>query len=264
MKSPIRWAGSKRLLLPHLKTLWRSEFKRYVEPFCGSACLFFDLEPKAAILGDLNEELIETYRALKHDPYLVLECIRRLRKGKFAYYKIRSQNPKWLSRFEKAARFLYLNRYCFNGIYRTNAAGVFNVPYGPPRSRLGVDENIILEAAARLKSATLISGDFSQTLLEAEKGDFVYMDPPYAIAKRRVFAQYHPNSFVVGDLKRLSSTLNVLNESGIFFAISYGDSCEARQLLKPWNPKRVWTRRHIAGFADARRGAFELLASNLN
>jgi DNA adenine methylase len=264
MKSPIRWAGSKRLLLPHLKALWRNEFKRYVEPFCGSACLFFSIEPKTAILGDLNDELIEMYLALKQDPYLVLECTRRLRRGERSYYAIRSQNPRFLSRPEKAARFLYLNRYCFNGIYRTNASGTFNVPYGPPRSKLGLDEETIVAASARLKSATLISGDFNQTLSEVEKGDFVYLDPPYAISKRRVFAEYHPSSFVVSDLQRLSTALHDMDKSGIFFAVSYGDSPEARTLLKSWSPKRVWTRRHIAGFADARRGAYELLATNFN
>jgi hypothetical protein len=130
VRSFIRWAGSKRLSLPYLRPYCRPPRGKYIEPFAGSACLFFELEPSSAILGDLNRELISAMRAIRRDVYRVLECLRRLRTGKAAYYKIRRSVTGELSDPELAARFLYINRHCFNGLYRTNQRGEF-----PPRYR---------------------------------------------------------------------------------------------------------------------------------
>ncbi|PTY07133.1 hypothetical protein DB347_07420 [Opitutaceae bacterium EW11] len=262
MKSPIRWAGSKRLLLPELSRYWNDTFARYVEPFCGSACLFFSLDGPPALLSDLNRELIDTFRWLKRDVDLVLECIRRLPVGKSAYYRIRAENPERMSEPARAARFLYLNRYCFNGIFRTNKAGSFNVPYGPPKSG-GVDENVIRNAAECLRSAKLIACDFETVIDQVEPNDFVYLDPPYVTTQERVFSEYMPGSFSLNDLRRFELALHRLDRKGTRFVVSYGDFPEAREILRRWNIRRVWVRRHIAGFAGARRGANELLATNI-
>lgn len=161
---------------------------------------------------------------------------------------------------------MYLNRYCFNGLYRTNLQGRFNVPYGPPkRGDLlpRVDEDLIRSASKMLSKALLVHGDFATTLDQCEVGDFVYLDPPYAVGSRRVFAEYLPNSFAGSDLPRLSSALDELNRRRITFVITYADCAEARALLKKWNPIRIRTPRNIAGFVGSRRCSFELLASNL-
>lgn len=263
MKSIIRWAGSKRQLLPRLRQFWPKGTKRYVEPFCGSACLFFHLEPVEAILGDLNSELISTYGAIKRDSALVCECLRRLPKGRISYYRIRDVEIESLSEAEIAARFLYLNRYCFNGIYRTNRQGKFNVPYGPPRSDNDFDYEAIQNAAQLLKRASLVNADFEDTLKCVEQRDFVYLDPPFAVSQRRIFAEYHPAAFGLNDLDRLQHCLVELDRKGVTFVISYADSKEARKLLELWKCMRVRTRRHIAGFAGDRRSAYELLATNL-
>jgi DNA adenine methylase len=263
MNPIIRWAGSKRQLLGKLREFWPSDAERYIEPFCGSACLFFDIEPRSAILGDLNTELISTYRALRHDPSLIWECLRRLPTGRQAYYRIRSIEVDSLSDAELAARFLYLNRYCFNGIFRTNLQGRFNVPYGPPRVDNGFDFPTIAKAAALLKRASLVNGDFEDTLKRVECGDFVYLDPPFAVSQRRVFSEYHPASFGLADLSRLSCCLNKLDRRGAKFVVSYADSKEARQLLRTWRCMRVRTYRHIAGFARHRKSAYELMATNI-
>ena len=263
MQPLIRWAGSKRQLLPKLRAYWPKTAKRYIEPFCGSACLFFDIEPKEAVLGDLNTELIATYRALKADPSLVCECLRRLNKGANAYYRTRAVDPSGLSDSEMAARFIYLNRFCFNGIFRTNRLGKFNVPYGPPRSGAGFDFDKIHSAAHLLRRSTLIAGDFEKTLQHVERDDFVYIDPPYAVANRRIFSQYHEAPFGVPDLERLGSRLETIDKVGAHFVISYADSREARSLLANWKPRRVRTQRHIAGFAGDRRYAFEIIATNI-
>lgn len=267
MRTFIRWAGSKRLTLHHLRPFWPGGRTRYVEPFAGSACLFFDLEPGSAILGDLNGDLINAMRAIRRDVERVIEQLRGFRRGGPAYHRVRSLDPALLSEYERAARFLYLNRYCFNGLYRTNLQGHFNVPYGPPkkgRPLPRVDEDLLRAASKLLARALLVHGDFSETLEQCEANDFVYLDPPYAVGSRRVFAEYLPTSFGGGDLDRLADSLDRLDRRGVAFVITYADCAEARALLGRWNPVRIRTPRNIAGFVGSRKYSFELLASNKN
>jgi len=264
LKSFIRWAGSKRQTLAKLRPLWAGTYSRYIEPFAGSASLFFDIEPQSAVLGDINSELVTTMRELQHDPHLVLECLRRLPRGRSHYYRIRATPVCTYSPAEQAARFVYLNRYCFNGLYRTNRKGEFNVPYGPPKSEAKIDEASILAAARLLQRAVLVNSDFEVTLEHANRGDFVYLDPPYAVAKRRIFTDYGADSFQTSDLSRLESALFRLDTTGAKFVITYADSTEARKLFRPWRRKRVWTKRNISGFVANRRGAYEILATNVD
>lgn len=258
----IRWAGSKRQSLTHLRPYWSSAFGRYVEPFAGSACLFFDLNPAEAILADINAELITTYSAIKRNVFRVIEALRRLKKGEKAYYQMRRLSPQMLNEFDLAARFLYLNARCFNGLYRTNLKGEFNVPYRPPGYE-AIDEERLVAAAQALIKVSLYQSDFEETLNLVQAGDFVYLDPPYALDGRRVFSQYGPSSFSTSDLRRLGMCLQLISDRGASFVITYGDSPEARRLMRPWKPRRIWTRRNIAGFACNRRGSYELLASNI-
>ena len=125
-RSFIRWAGSKRQLIPILSEFWKPNYKRYVEPFAGSAALFFYLAPNNALLGDINKELIDTYRQVRTNLKQVLNRLSLLNNNKTVYLRLRSQNPTLLSAPDRAARFIYLNRYCFNGLYRTNRSGAFN------------------------------------------------------------------------------------------------------------------------------------------
>lgn len=259
----LRWAGSKRKTLGKLRAYWKSSYSRYVEPFAGSACLFFEVEPQDALLGDLNAELVVTLRAVKANVGVVIEAIRRLPVGESHYYRIRSQEPISLPDSERAARFIYLNRFCFNGLYRTNASGKFNVPYGSQRKVRPIDVGALPSAASTLRSATIIRADFEETLSRTKPGDFVYIDPPYVIASRRVFKDYAAGSFCHSDLRRLRNCLLRLNSMGIHFVVTYGDSAEARELLSDFAATRIWTRRNIAGFASHRRGSYELLATNI-
>jgi DNA adenine methylase len=259
----IRWAGSKRALLPKLRKYWLKPNARYIEPFCGSGCLFFDLEPAVAVLGDINPELIATYRAIRNHPGQVIESLLRLKISRQTYYRLRAINPFSLSDSELAARFLFLNKLCFNGIYRTNQKGMFNVPYGAPKTKAKFDPSQLLEASQMLKRVTLLNADFEATARTAENGDFVYLDPPYAVSNRRVFKEYHPDSFTDSDLKRLKGLLVDLDKKGATFVVSYADCKEARELMADWSTSRVRTRRNVAGFSDHRKAAFELMASNL-
>ncbi len=263
MRPVMRWAGSKRQLLPTLRQYWSSGFRRYIEPFCGSACLFFDLEPQDAILGDLNGELVHTLRMLQIDVGRVISAIELIDRGPRDYYKIRALNPLTLTEADRAARFLYLNFYCFNGLYRTNRDGTFNVPCGRSKNKKKIDVDALLDASERLAKAMLIEADFEYTIQYAEKGDFVYLDPPYFVEKRRVFREYSGREFGKTDLGRLASSLYELDKRGVTFVLSYLYERELIETFSRWRIARVRTRRNIAGFASSRRGSYEVLISNL-
>lgn len=261
MRSPVRWAGSKRQMLGLLRGYWRND-ATYIEPFAGSACLFFDLEPNRAIIGDLNGDLINSYRFLRDDPESTLAELRTLRPDKEHYYEARGQSPQDLAGAEAAARFFFLNRHCFNGLYRTNLKGEFNVPFGMTRGAPPLDESLLLSASRLLSRAQLINADFEVTLDKAHCGDFVYLDPPYVSSADKVFSEYLPNSFTDRDLIRLQDCLEELDRRGVTFVVTYSECIEARKFMAKWKPKRWRARRHIAGFAAHRRFSFELIATN--
>lgn len=259
----LRWAGSKRQLLPELKAYWPAKPATYVEPFAGSAALFFSLGPRNAILGDLNEDLINALRAVQAFPVRVIEALRRIPIGEEAYYRVRRTRPAELSNIERAAHFIYLNHYCFNGLYRTNLRGDFNVPFGRHKGEHLLDFDLIWKTATLLRGVMLVAGDFERTLSFVNKADFVYLDPPYALHEYRAgFAEYHPKSFSVNDLQRLEAALERLDSIRAHFVLSYANSAEARRIGRRWNMRKVWVRRNIAGFASNRRGVAELLISN--
>jgi DNA adenine methylase len=262
MNTFLRWAGSKRKLLPVLLDAAPDKFDRYVEPFAGSACLFFALEPPRALLGDINADLINTYHALKSDVEAVIRHLAKHKKGKGAYYRVRSQDVSKDSSAKRAARFIYLNRFCFNGLFRTNGDGLFNVPYGGKRAGALPTAKTLRACAKSLKRATVSPLSFEQTLEKVKDGDFVYLDPPYSIQSRRVFNEYSHFSFGSKELRLLRAHLVRLNKKGIPFLVSYGVSREARKLAAGFEHREVVVQRQIAGFANKRRKSRELLITN--
>src|SRR6266404_362572 len=164
----LRWAGSKRQLVPTLSQFYDAKrYDRYVEPFAGSACLFFSLKPKKAVLGDINGDLIRTYRDVKYCCTDVTSRLRRFRKNKKEFLRRRKPNRQTSSRAHRAARFIYLNRCCFNGLYRTNNSGAFNVPYGGEGS--GAIPTELREYSRALRSAVLVAGDFEKVRSEERR-----------------------------------------------------------------------------------------------
>jgi DNA adenine methylase len=259
----LRWAGSKRQLVPVLKTYWKSSHERYLEPFAGSACLFFSLSPERAILGDLNADLISTYREVKYRHHGILSRLLKLRRSKWLYSKLRATDPAKLGASARAARFIYLNRYCFNGLYRTNLQGEFNVPYGGAGTGTLPSPDHLRDCANRLRRTRLVSGDFEKVLKHAKRGDFVYIDPPFAIRSRRVFNEYDPATFGVDDIKRLRVWMERLARRRIAFVVSYAESEEADVLRKGFDSQAVSVRRNIAGFVAHRSASKEILISNV-
>jgi DNA adenine methylase len=259
----LRWAGSKRRLLPVLQTFWTKKHKRYLEPFAGSACLFFAIKPPRAILGDLNPELIATFIEVKYRIVEVLKELKGLRPAdREEYGRLRAVDISTLTPPARAARFIYLNRFCFNGIYRTNLLGQFNVPYSGVRCGNLPGDDIFEKCSGRLRRARFINGDFERVLKHAEKGDLVYMDPPFAVRARRVFREYDPSTFTSEDIARLRGWMERLNAARINFVVSYAESDEGDVLRRDFSYEMVSVRRHIAGFAAHRALTNELLISN--
>lgn len=259
----LRWAGSKRKQLPHLSQFWNCDFRRYVEPFAGSACLFFSLQPKKALLADKNAELIDCYEVVRNRPHEVYSKLQRINRSHTQYYRLRQTRPNELADVDRAVRFLFLNRNCFNGIYRTNLKGEFNVPFSASRTGEFVTLEEFTTAAQLLKVAELHSWDYLRTLQSVRKGDFVYMDPPFAVSSRRVFKEYGAKTFNLADLEILRTYLPLLHRQDVSFVLSYAYCQQSQIIAKEWRALRIRVRRHIAGFATKRRVAYEHIITNI-
>ena len=168
VKPFLRWAGSKRKQISRLRQFWRDDHLRYVEPFAGSACLFFAIQPARAVLADKNSQLIETYEVVRRDPGEVYDRVVALPRTKSVYYAQRSRDPRRLSTIGRAARFVYLNRNCFNGIYRTNTQGLFNVPFATSRAGAFVSREEFIAAARALTMWNARLGFWTNTPLCSE------------------------------------------------------------------------------------------------
>jgi DNA adenine methylase len=258
----FRWAGSKRKSLQALTAFWSDRFERYIEPFVGSACLFLKIKPEVAILADLNSTLIQTYRTIRAHPLAVAEALYAIPRNSTTYYDVRRRAKSVSNAIGRAAFLVYLNRNCFNGIYRTNLNGEFNVPFGADQGQYPRPCDF-QTTAKLLGNAKLLSGDFGATLRHLRRNDFVYLDPPFAATGVRTFIEYGKRSFAAHDLDRLSRHMDRIDRHGAFFLVSYADCARARKIARNWNSKKVKVRRQIAGFAAKRRMAGELLITNL-
>ena len=259
--SIFRWAGSKRKLLPLLISQAPSRFERYIEPFGGSACLLFALHPQKAVLADINADLMGTYGILGRHPHRLRKAVSEIPQTAKKYFEIRSASIGGLDEFEKAVRFVYLNRFCFNGVYRTNRRGVFNVPRGRNTGQLP-PSRAFYRGSVALRGTQLRAVDFHECLHDVKRGDFVYLDPPYATSKRRAHGEYGYDSFGVEDLDRLLETLNWLDREGAHFLLSYTAAPPVVRAAQRWHCTYLYVRRNVAGFGRARKMAREILVSN--
>jgi DNA adenine methylase len=258
----IRWAGSKRYLAGELLPRFPTKINRYIEPFCGSASLFFILQPEKSILSDINSELINALYWIQYKNSALMTKYESLPDDREIYYLIRSLEPSKLSDIERAARFLYLNRLCFNGLYRTNKSGSFNVPYSGKRNSKPLSREEIKSASLLLKNCELRNDDYKKTIRSARKGDFLYIDPPYASTDKKSFCEYHENSFAVKDIGDLWIELNAADKRGVHFMLSYANCSEINKFRDQWNSEQLQVRRNIAGFAGHRKIATEVIVRN--
>jgi DNA adenine methylase len=263
LKPVLRWAGSKRSLIPRLLTFFPQSFGRYIEPFAGSACVFFAISPSRAVLNDNNPGLIRFYRDIRDQPQEVYAAFRKIARDDRTYYRMRQVYNELPASFERSVLFYYLNRNCFNGIFRTNIRGEFNVPFADRRVAAYPTIDEVLSASRLLRRSRLICGDFETACLKhAEAGDFVYLDPPYYVPSKRTFREYSATPFSQVDFDRLTFLLSELNRREVLFVLSYPDCDLARALAKPWRFAGVRARRRVAGASASRGYAEELVIRN--
>jgi DNA adenine methylase len=231
----LKWPGGKRWLAPLLLKIARTQrFSVYREPFLGGGALFFALNPDAAILSDINGELINTYRQVKLHPDLLLSSLRQLPTNRKTYYSVR--NAVGDSRIERAVRFLYLNRTAFGGLYRLNLDGVFNVPFGGGERTPAPlwTRKLIVSATAALRGARLLTCDFEEALRSAGRDDLVYCDPTYTVAhNNNGFVRYNESNFSWEDQKRLAACCHAAARRGAFIIVSNAHHEDLLGLYRP-------------------------------
>lgn len=218
VKPLLRWAGGKSWLVKRLRTLLPSNIGTYYEPFLGGGSLFFNLLPENAVLADVNERLVETYEIIRDHPSELSYVLQNWPNSEATFYFIR--NREFPTTVYRAAQFIYLNRTCWNGLYRVSRAGKFNVPFGY-HGRQVFDTIHLKEVSSALQSSRLVTGDFASTVSEAKQGDFIYFDPPYTTShSKNGFLQYNKNLFSWEDQKRLGRVATELAERGCHVVVS--------------------------------------------
>ncbi len=220
----VKWAGGKRQLIPQIRERMPEQFNNYYEPFVGGGAVIFELLPENAVINDINRALINAYQMICDHPQEFLQEINRLdaemwEDGKEYYYSLREHyNDKLMKDefdVELAALFVFINKHCFNGLYRVNGKGLFNVPYNNSR-RSSVDEQSIMEISEYLRNVTIISGDFEAACEGASTGDFVFIDSPYAPLNPTSFESYTKEGFDIESHRRLANLFDELTARGCY------------------------------------------------
>ncbi len=263
----VKWAGGKSRLLEQFKPLFPKEgsYKKYIEPFLGGGAVFFYLEPKEAIISDLNKDLIEAYKVVNLHLKELLKILKKYEKkhSKEFYLKIREKyNADGLDKITKAAYLIYLNKTCFNGLYRVNSKGGFNVPFGQHK-KFSVNETGLLEASKILKKSKIEHTGFEQVLKNARKGDFIYFDPPYyPLNISSNFTTYTKESFLEKEQEKLVKTFKKLDARGCILMLSNSDTPFICNLYKEWNITRVKAKRFINCIGSKRGDVSEVVVRN--
>lgn len=265
----VKWAGGKRSLLATFEPLLPVglERMRLVEPFAGGAAMFFAGRSLNGCLSDVNSALIETYEAVRDDLLGVIAHLADLAAAHSIerYYTVRARfnRRQFACAAELGATFLYLNKTCFNGLYRENRSGDFNVPVGKHKAPRILDVAVLTAASARLRMARLAVSSFESVLDEAQPGDFVYLDPPYVPRSRSSsFAAYASMGFSDADQARLAVVFRELAARGICAMASNSDTPRVRELYRDWPVQQVWARRCVGASAEARGAVPELVIRN--
>lgn len=257
----LKWVGGKRQLLNDILPLIKSK-GTYIEPFLGGGAVLFAHQPKKAIVNDYNSELMNVYQVIKTHPEQLIQLLQTHHDNNSEdyYYKIReldrSTEYKELSPVKKASRIIYLNKTCYNGLYRVNSSGYFNSPYGKYKN-----PNIVNAPTIRAMSKyfndndiTLLQGDYKEALKKARKGSFVYLDPPYMpISSSANFTSYTENGFGYQQQEELKKECDKLRKKGIKFIQSNSDCPEIRELYKEYTIQTVQAKRAINS-NSAKRG----------
>lgn len=255
-KPVLKWAGGKTQLLGDLLPKVPTSYGRYIEPFFGGGAMFFALQPQNAIIADSNPELINMYRQVADHVEAVIGHLRKYENTSEMFYTVRSQEWTTLPKEEAAARTIFLNRTCFNGLYRVNKQGKFNVPYGKYKNPKICDEEGLRAASHVLKKAEILCGDYFLVLDHyAQPGDFIFLDPPYLpISEYADFKRYTKEQFYEEDHVELAKTVMRLHERGCHIILTNSNHPLVHELYAPFAIDVVQTKRHISCNSNARKG----------
>lgn len=264
----LKWAGGKGQILAELRARLPARFGAYHEPFMGGGALFFALQregllrEKRIFLSDINAELVDAYCAVRDRVADVIAVLSTHRYDKEYYYQIRAQSPADLSLPERVARTIYLNRAGFNGLYRVNSKGDFNVPFGRYSNPLICDEKNLMSVSAALRDAVILREPFERVLARAQPGDLVYFDPPYVpLSTTANFVAYAKTGFSLDDHERLAQVFSELAGRGVFTVLSNSDTPWVRERYQGFRLDAIQARRSINSKEERRGPVGEMIVT---
>ncbi len=257
----VKWAGGKRQMLGELMLRMPDTYNRYYEPFVGGGALMLSLAPAKAYMNDINRELIHTYLEIRDQEEAIADALEKLDETvctREFYYEMRSRyNEKRLSHAydtEMAALFIYLNKHCYNGLYRVNTRGEFNVPWNQKQSVRSMDLENIKAISSYLRSVTITNGDFEEAVAEAKEGDFVFFDSPYAPLNPSSFDSYTKEGFTEEEHRRLAALFRRLTDRGVACMLTNHDTKLIRELYQDFLIEEIEVRRAINSDPEKRKG----------
>lgn len=263
----VKWAGGKRQLLPELKNRLPINFQRYFEPFIGGGALFFNISPKDAYISDINSELINLYIVVRDNPQGLIQELSSHQNTLEYFTKIRAldrdSNYSKLSDVSRASRFVYLNKTCFNGLYRVNSKGYFNVPFGRYSNPNFLDKENLLAASEILSNTQIECANFDNILKFVQKKDFVYFDPPYIpLSQTASFTAYSKENFGMKEQLSLKNLCDKLTAQGVYFMLSNSDTQHSNELYSNYNIEKIYASRFINSKAGGRGKISEIIVRN--
>ncbi len=264
VKPFLRWAGGKIWLSKRLTQIFGTlQFERYHEPFLGGGSIFFSLPAsKKSYLSDTNHVLIETYNCLKEDPGKIIQHLKEFSNDEKSYYQIRQLT--FDNSYARSAQFIYLNQTSYNGIYRVNLKGVYNVPYGH-RTKNFLEEDVLYAASAALQNSIIFSGDFDNSKDNIKKDDLVFIDPPYTVShNKNGFIKYNKSLFSLEDQHRLASYVEHIKGIGAKYILTNAAHSTIREIFTKGDQVFEVERASLIGGKRAKRGqTSELIFTNL-
>ena len=268
----VKWAGGKRSIINDLVKLSPNEFNTYYEPFVGGGALLFELQPKRAVINDYNKELMNVYSCIKDEKKFNL-MIKELDRHESLhsekhYYEVRGldKNKKKfnkISDYKRAARTIYLNKACFNGLYRVNSSGEFNVPFGK-KNKINTYDGINLGIIYYFLNANdikILNEDFEESVKDAKRGDFIYFAPPYD-SDTSTFNSYTENGFSKDEQRRLAKVFKDLDKRGCYVMVSNYNTKLVKELYSGYNFHKVVAPRNIGAKAKDRGAVEEVIITN--
>lgn len=266
----VKWVGGKRQLLDEIIPLLPKHFTTYCEPFLGGGAVLFSIQPSKAIVSDLNIDLITAYEVIRDDVEALIESLKKHENTTEYFYAVRDMDRdktsyQALSRIEKASRLIYLNKTCFNGLFRVNSSGEFNSPFGHYKNPNIVNEPVLRAVSKyfNASSITFYSEDFSETLSRIGKGGFVYLDPPYdPISDTASFTGYNKGGFNRDEQIRLKRCCDELTQRGIKFLLSNSATEFIKELYQEYEITIVKAKRAVNADASKRGAIEEVLIRN--